>query len=274
MTTNFNVEDYTIEELENIFSLEKPYTKEELDDIANEYIERYMKKNHRDFVLFFQKAKFILEAEVTEIKQNFKMPEINTKVSKNEMEKYNIIDRSKLISESSPVKIGTLNQTEHSVMTQIVNIDSQYRRIFDNSGVLCTNGNGVDIGPGDSQYVNTSSDFIIDLSEPLTNVLEMSLHSIELPHSWYTFSSDYGTNSFVIEHVDCIGMHASHNVANYKNGTYTCIIPDGNYTPSELVNTINVVLETDFVVTVNNHGLPIRFYYNANTNKITIEIIL
>ena len=52
MTTNFNVEDYTIEELENIFSLEKPYTKEELDDIANEYIERYMKKNHRDFVLF------------------------------------------------------------------------------------------------------------------------------------------------------------------------------------------------------------------------------
>ena len=71
------------------------------------------------------------------------MPEINTG-SKNEMEKYNIIDRSKLISESSPVKIGTLNQTEHSVMTQIVNIDSQYRRIFDNSGVLCTNGNGVE----------------------------------------------------------------------------------------------------------------------------------
>ena len=71
---------------------------------------------------------------------------------------------------------------------------------------------------------------------------------------------------------DDYNMHASHNVANYKNGTYTCIIPDGNYTPSELVNTINVVLETDFVVTVNNHGLPIRFYYNANTNKITIRV--
>ena len=47
---------------------------------------------------------------------------------------------------------------------------------------------------------------------------------------------------------------------------------DGNYTPGELVNTINVVLETDLLFTVNNHGLPIRFYYNANTNKITIRV--
>jgi len=272
METNFNADEYTIEELENIFELEKPYTKKQLDDVANNYIKKYMNKNHRDFVLFFQKAKFILEAEVTETKQNYKIPETNTQVSKNEMEKYNIIDRSKLLSVNNTVKIGILNQTEHTVMTQIVNIDSQYRRIFDNSGVLCTNGNGIDIGPGDSQYVNTSSDFIIDLSEPLTNVLEMSLHSIELPHSWYTFSSDYGTNRFIIEHVDCIGMHANHNVANYKNGTYTCIIPDGNYTPSELVNIINVVLETDFAITVNSYGLPIRFYYNGNTNKITIRI--
>tara|TARA_X000000950_G_scaffold270865_1_gene351208 strand:- start:4822 stop:6402 length:1581 start_codon:yes stop_codon:yes gene_type:complete len=274
METNFNADDYTVEELENIFELEKPYTKKELDDVANNYIEKYMNKNHRDYVLFFQRAKFILEAEITETKEKYKISETNTQVSKNEMEKYNIIDRSKLLSVNNPVKIGTLNQTEHSVMTQIVNIDSQYRRIFDNSGVLCTNGNGIDIGPGDSQYVNTSSDFIIDLSEPLTNVLEMSLHSIELPHSWYTFSSDYGTNSFVIERVDRIGMHQNHNPNNYVHngtyGTYTLIIPDGNYTPSELVNTINGIFQQDFTNT--GGGTPINLSYNANTNKISFNV--
>ncbi|MAR50760.1 MAG: hypothetical protein CML42_06515 [Rhodobacteraceae bacterium] len=268
--TNFNADDYTVEELEKIFDLEKPYSKTDLDAVANDFIETYMKKNHRDYVLFFQKAKFILEAEITKEEMNYKTPTSNTFVSRNEMEKYNIIDRSKLLSQNNPVKIGTLNQTEHSVMTQIVNIDSQYRRIFDNSGALCENG--IDIGPGDSQYVNNSEDFIIDLSEPLTNVLDMSLHSIELPHSWYTFSSDYGTNSFVIEHVDCIGMHSDHNVANYNNGTYTCIIPNGNYTANELVNTINGVLQIDFATTVNSFGLPIRLIYNPNTNKIQFQV--
>jgi len=270
--TNFNADDYTVEELEKIFDLEKPYSKTDLDAVANDFIETYMKKNHRDYVLFFQKAKFILEAEITKEEMNYKTPTSNTFVSRNEMEKYNIIDRSKLLSQNNPVKMGTLNQNEHSVMTQIVNIDSQYRRIFDNSGALCTNG--IDIGPGDSQYVNNSEDFIIDLSEPLTNVLEMSLHSIELPHSWYTFSSDYGTNSFVIEHVDRIGMHENHNPNNYvHNGTYgnyTLTIPDGNYTASELVNTINGIFQNDFTNT--GGGTPINVSYNPNTNKITFSV--
>ena len=86
--TNFNADDYTVEELEKIFDLEKPYSKTDLDAVANDFIETYMKKNHRDYVLFFQKAKFILEAEITKEEMNYKTPTSNTFVSRNEMEKY------------------------------------------------------------------------------------------------------------------------------------------------------------------------------------------
>ena len=262
--TNFNAGDYTVEELEKIFNLEKPYSKTDLDAVANDFIETYMNKNHRGYVLFFQKAKFMLEAEITQEEMNYKTPTSNTFVSGNEMEKYNIIDRSKLLSQNNPVKMGTLNQNEHSVMTQIVNIDSQYRRIFDNSGALCTNG--IDIGPGDSQYVNNSEDFIIDLSEPLTNVLEMSLHSIELPHSWYTFSSDYGTNSFVIENVHHLGLY------NLPNNKYKLTIPNGNYTVEQLVNDINEQLETDFPSTNGGINWRIRLSWNDRTNKVIFMV--
>ena len=131
--TNFEADDYTIEELEKIFDLEKPYSKEELDEVANNYIETYMKKNHREYVLFFQKAKFRLEAEITRKKLNYKMPENNTIVSKNEMEKYNIIDRSKLLSQNNQIKLGTLNQNEHYTfnnMEEFSNIRGELKYSF------------------------------------------------------------------------------------------------------------------------------------------------
>jgi hypothetical protein len=73
----------------------------------------------------------------------------------------------------------------------IINVDSQYREIK-NGNVKCS---GVTTDTPNN-YLGTSTDFTFDLSEPLNNVVSITVGSVEIPRTWYPFNEQFGTNSF------------------------------------------------------------------------------
>ena len=86
---------------------------------------------------------------------------------------------------------GNMNPTMRNTYLNIINVDSQYREIK-NGNVVCS---GV-IADTSNTYLGTSTDFTFDLSEPLNNVVSISVGSVEVPRTWYPFNEQFGTNSF------------------------------------------------------------------------------
>ena len=72
-----------------------------------------------------------------------------------------------------PVAQDTLNPNLENITTRFINLDSQFRQ-----------------ASGGSESMST--DYTMDLSDPLTNVLSLRLYSIQIPYTWYTIDYIYG----------------------------------------------------------------------------------
>jgi len=134
---------------------------------------------------------------------------------------------------------GNLNPLLQQTVKRVVTIDSQYRQ--------------------DKRSAPT--DFTLNLSEPLKDVVSMKLYSVEIPYVWWTINSSFGSNFFIIKG----------NVPGIDNGNhdYQIEITPGNYSPSELSgainNSITVVKGTYTDVDFGTTGME----YNKNSSKIT-----
>lgn len=111
---------------------------------------------------------------------------------------------------------GNINQLNTRIITKCLNIDTRFRTNYHNTN---------------------SSDITIQLPNKLNKVVSMELSNIELPISFYGISSSYGNNY----------MHIHIKYKNkLNNQSYNCfrtiIIPDGNYTESDLIDVINYML--------------------------------
>ena len=107
-----------------------------------------------------------------------------------------------------PVTQGSLNPNLKNTVNRLVNIDSQYRQI------IMPNSEDP-LGPA------SPTNYTLDLTENLTNVLSIKLNSIQIPYAWYGIDVSSGTN-----------------VLFYKLATDTTytpfVVPPGNYTPAQL----------------------------------------
>jgi hypothetical protein len=129
-----------------------------------------------------------------------------------------------------------LNPTLKNTIERFINLDSRYRQY-------------------NSQ--NSSTDFTLELSDPLVNVLNMRMYSYQIPYTWYNISSDYGnTCLWVVDPDPNIG------------GPITVNIPDGNYSTSSLfVTAINDAFNRAQIVSSNQ-----IVTYNSTTGKITMHL--
>lgn len=123
---------------------------------------------------------------------------------------------------STEVKKGVMNPDIKNTITRFVNIDSSCR---------------VNLNPS-----NLSSDlYDFDLSEPLLNVVSMSLYSVEIPQSWYVNTKKKGNISFIM-FVSTFDEHPP------KVERHVVVIPNGNYTtlglPAEVALAIQNALAT------------------------------
>jgi len=162
----------------------------------------------------------------------------------------NMDDRQNVIAEirmpstnahQSVFKQGTTNPTKIQYITRIINFDSAYRTILDPSSVSCPS-----VGPNSNKKLQTSTNYTINLNQPLKKSMEITLVSSEIPYSWWVFNEEYGTNYFCTDKEDGLPK----------------IIPAGNYkNPGDLVAALNII----------DPSLNLLFSYDPLKNKISVQ---
>jgi hypothetical protein len=109
-----------------------------------------------------------------------------------------------------PVAQDTLNPNLENVTSRFINLDSQFRQ-----------------ASGGSESIST--DYTLDLSDPLTNVLSLRLYSIQIPYTWYTIDYIYGNTCFWVTNPDSTGTI----------NTFKIFIEPGNYSNASFCTAIN-----------------------------------
>jgi hypothetical protein len=152
-------------------------------------------------------------------------------------------DRAPIVPETqnilntfAPTEVkGTINPLIKNTYSTFINIDSKYRQ-YSGSGS------------------NSNTDFTLDLSEPLKNLLSLQLYSYQIPFSWYTINTKMGNTCFWIEDPS-------------TNITVTVTIDSGNYTPTSLT--------TELTTKIGAAGFTFTtppFTYNQNQGKIIFNL--
>ena len=118
------------------------------------------------------------------------------------------------------------------IMTRIVSIDSQFRAT---------------ILPYSSSPLAASfnTQFSFNLANPVNNAVGFRLYAYQIPTTWYTFNTSQGNNFF-----------------QYNGVIIT--VPDGNYTVTQLRDTLNALAQLDIATA----GLVVSGP-NPNTGRLT-----
>jgi hypothetical protein len=136
-----------------------------------------------------------------------------------------------------PVKQDSLNPNLKNTISRLVNLDSQFRQYT----------NGVD---------STSTDYTLDLSDTLKDVLSMCVFSYQIPYSWYTLDLAYGNT--------CLWI-------NDGSANVVVSVTPGNYTALQFVTDLsNNFTAAGFYNYLNPTDGPVS--YNPNNGKITLNL--
>ena len=281
-TIDYNVDAYTISELLSILGLDDP-SDQEIMDTTNKYIQRFSNENSPNLVTFFQDmqtkllqymnqlnttdndadndAEYAPDTEQTDnwfenqaLKQD--NPVQNNKITDRE-QKIDVYDNNHVPMDreqlgvnnnfSVPVAQDKLNPNLQNITSRFINLDSQFRQ-----------------SAGGQETFST--DYTLDLSDPLTNVVTLRLYSYQIPFTWYVIDHQYGNTCFWVTN---------------SGNTFKIFIEPGNYTPT----TFCVALNTAFTNATNFlphflHGFtyigsgtePLIATYNINNGKITMNL--
>jgi hypothetical protein len=123
-----------------------------------------------------------------------------------------------ILTNPQSVSKGKLNPLLNQTITRVICIDSKYRDNLNN------------------KIQTLSTDFTFDLSEPLKDVVSLKLYSVQIPFTWYTIDSAFGSNFFILEP----------KPLSLINGNYTFpfSIPAGNYVNSTIFEKLNGSIDT------------------------------
>jgi hypothetical protein len=279
---DYNVDNYTISELLSILELDDP-TEEEIIDKTNEYIDRFTEENSPNMVNFFQDVQSKLLQYTNQLQtggedaeydpdteqtdkwiKNEVLPQDNSVQKDKNTDRVQKIDvynnnhmpmnREQLGINNSvvlPVAQDTLNPNLKNITTRFINLDSQFRQA----------AGGVD---------TMSTDYTLDLSDQLKNVLTLRLYSIQIPFTWYVVDHQFGNTCFWITN---------------QGNTFKIFIQPGNYTPANFCSELNAAFTTlanfqdPYVIPSYTQafiypGLPVPSIatYNQNSGKITLNL--
>jgi len=157
-----------------------------------------------------------------------------------------------------PFAQGYRNPTLQNAFLSWVNVDSQYREILP-TGISSASCPGSLYDPSNNIYqADSPTDFTFALANPITNVLAMTVGSIEIPMGgYYTFSDKYGNTTFEL---------------NVDKETICLKIPEGNYDAPGLQAIMNTVLLNGYEAL---HSSPVtstdprpQLIVNASNQKI------
>ena len=248
---DMNVDNYSPSELFLILDIQDP-TKENIQEATNKMIQQFTEEGNMAMVEFFKNAETRMLNDLPEpndknlvnfdnkfnsqntddnqlgqwwsqqkLTQSDSVQADKTTERKQRVGLYdnnhNIMKRERLgvaNNFSVPVAQGQMNPNLKNTCTRLVNIDSQFRQ----NSFPAKNGLPYDqiANPHTSTY--SSTDFTVDLTDSLNNVISLKLYSVTIPYSWYTIDVAYGTNCFLLKIDDT---------------WYNITIDNGNYTVDE-----------------------------------------
>ena len=272
-TVNYNADNYTITELLAILDLDDP-TSDEIMDSTNAYIDRFSENNQPQLVNFFQSVQTKLLRYMQELENSGNDAEYTPNEKQtNEWFKYQALPQSNDVQKDKvtnriqkidvydndhvpmnrdqlgvnnnfnvPVTQDTLNPNLQNITSRFINLDSQFRQ-----------------ASGGSESMST--DYTMDLSDPLTNVLSLRLYSIQIPYTWYTIDYIYGNTCFWLTNTGLDGL----------TNTFKIFVEPGNYSPSDFCIAVTYAFTSiGFTCLVAPATDIIRF--NSNNGKITLYL--
>ena len=286
-----NVNTYTVEELKELLGLSTEPDAYTVDDIEKHFLLLGNKYPRLERNGFFGKAKNRILKDIdmnpdveprtndepedlkewwanqylpnSNVLQNLKITDRKNKVKTfdDKNGQHETMKREQLsVLNSHPLLIAqdSLNPTLKNINQRLVVIDSQYRQ---NIAPFSENAGAP----------SSSTDFTLDLSDPLTDTLSLKLYSYEIPYAWYVIDKDMGTSYFWVKHGTTV---------------YSISIGDGNYTKSELVSAIQYKLDTivnralnppfdtnNLDISYNPYSGKACFLFDNSSTNIDVEVI-
>jgi hypothetical protein len=233
---DLDINNYSIKDIERFFKLKSTtkYTASQIELKEYQIREQLLNSGHvnkrfkKELIDFLTLAKNWLifvkctpNKEPTTIPKNYQLDPIEHPLSKTPNPRSEDIiqrpDTQFVYSSQSDFFPGIINPLDTRIITKCLNIDTRFR---------------------DNLYNTQSSDFTIQLPTKFNKVVSMELSAIELPIAFYGISASYGNNYLY--------MKVEYSFPDDKkclfNNEKVFIIPDGNYTATDLIDTINFVI--------------------------------
>ncbi len=220
MNFDLNIENYTRDELIQMFELPKNFDRNIVDIkelklregiINNNEINKDTRVKTLNFLL---KAKNIILNEQPPKNESFQRKiedfynssyELKTTELENNEEHMVQIRKEKPYLSSFPSEFfpGVINPLKKRTIKKNLNIDTRFRENY---------------------YSSTSSNFNLNLPMNINNIVQMQLTAIELPTTFYVISKQYGNNFFSL---------------SVNSSTTIVTIPTGNYDQTTIMVAIN-----------------------------------
>jgi hypothetical protein len=237
-----NIDNYSVEDIYSILNLQDP-SEYQVKDAANNIISQMRSQGNFSVATFFEEAKdkaldsfkpsTMSDSDNEQNDDSTQMgnwwqgqyPRQSDQIQANKptdrTQKVQTFDdnshfqmnRERLgVNDSRPISVtqGTINPNFKQVTTRMVTIDSQFRQ-----NILPYSNN-------DPNSPSFNTDYTLDLSDPLTNVISMKLYSIQIPTTWYALDKSLGNVCF--EDISG-GTDISYNMVDPGNYTHETL-PD------------------------------------------------
>lgn len=223
MSFDLNLENYNINELEELFELPSTYNLALLENKYTDLQNSILNDSNTDKLIKQNTIMFLTLAK-NKILKSFKSN--NGPIVKTINQVFNADDQLKSANILSPTGSsfliehprthytqslpseylpGVINPLKKRINKEYLNIDTRFRNNY---------------------YSSSASNFHFDLPDKFSNIVSVQLNSIELPTTYYVISKQLGNNFFKIIFE-----------ATYESAIIT--IPTGNYTAQSLVDYLN-----------------------------------
>jgi len=242
--TDFDVDNYSMSDLIHILKLQQkaPLTKADIIEAIEHMVEEF--EGQEKYIKFF------LNVQSKLLKDKDLYTEAQA-VSQSEKDVENITEMHELVKKVAPDAIiqkpsllNGMNNNNLSETNRIISFDSQFRPMLDPISVAgCPSITQENF----NELTHNPSDYVLNLSQPITNVTKIKLVDVSIPMTWYVFSGDYGTNYVDIS-------------SNGINTTLT--IAEGNYNSSNIISALNNAATAV--------SLSVVFSYNSINGKISV----
>lgn len=267
---DLDVNNYSIRDIEQFFKYapNAKYTASEIEQREAEIREQLLgsghvnKKMKRDLMEFMKEAKNrLIQAKCPQpkppsiIPKNHRLDELQYPVAPTSEpgREGNLIvrpDTQFVYTQECDYFPGVINPLKTRIITRYLNVDTRFRKPSPQS----------------------STDFIFQLPMKLTKVVSMQLATFQMPYSFYGYSSVIGNNYMNLSIIYLNeGYDDSEPIQIYK----TIIIPDGNYSIYDLIDTINGILspknEDGSLVNPSDYFSYIEFSFDIKTFKVTAK---